>query len=99
METDIQRVAIVGTGVIGAGWAARCLARGFEVVASDPGPGAEARLRAAVDNAWPALSRLSLAPAAALGADPGRLSFTTDLEAAVAGADYIQESAPENEEL
>ena len=95
MGTDIRRVAIVGTGVIGAGWAARCLARGYEVVATDPGRHAEARLRAAVDNAWPALSRMSLAP----GADPGRLRFTTDLAAAVADADHIQESAPENEDL
>ncbi len=92
---NIKRVAIVGSGVIGAGWAARCLARGYKVVATDPGRHAEARLRAAVDNAWPALGRLSLAP----GADPGRLRFTTDLEAAVAEADYIQESAPENEDL
>ncbi len=76
MGTDNRRVAIVGTGVIGAGWAARCLARGFEVIATDPGPDAEARLRESVDNAWPALSRMSLAP----GADPGRLSFTKDLE-------------------
>ncbi len=92
---DMIRVAIVGTGVIGAGWAARCLARGYQVVASDPAPGAEDRLRAAVANAWPALSRMSLAP----GADPGRLRFITDLEAAVAEADHIQESAPENEDL
>ena len=92
---DVSLVAIVGTGVIGAGWAARCLARGCQVVASDPGRHAEARLRAAVYNAWPALSRMSLAP----GADPGRLRFTTDLEAAVAEADHIQESAPENEDL
>ena len=95
MGTDIRRVAIVGTGVIGAGWAARCLARGYEVIATDPGPDAEARLRAAVDNAWPALGRMSLAP----GADPARLRFTTDLEAAVAEADHIQENAPENEDL
>ncbi len=95
MGTDIQKVAIVGTGVIGAGWAARCLARGYDVVASDPARHAEARLRAGVENAWPALSRLTLAP----GADPGRLEFTTDLEAAVAEAGHIQESAPENEDL
>ncbi len=93
--TAPRRVAIVGTGVIGAGWAARCLARGCEVVASDPGRHAEARLRAAVDNAWPALRRLSLAP----GADPAALTFTAELEAAVAEADFVQESAPENEDL
>ncbi|MEE8514663.1 MAG: 3-hydroxyacyl-CoA dehydrogenase NAD-binding domain-containing protein, partial [Gammaproteobacteria bacterium] len=95
MGTENRRVAIVGTGVIGAGWAARCLARGYEVVASDPGRHAEARLRAAVDNAWPALRRLSLAP----GADPAALTFTADLEAAVAEADFVQESAPEDEDL
>ncbi len=90
-----RRIALVGTGVIGAGWAARCLARGYEVVASDPAPGAEARLREAVDNAWPAVRRMPLAP----GADPARLAFTADLEAAVADADFVQESAPENEDL
>ncbi len=90
-----RRIAIVGTGVIGAGWAARCLARGCEVVASDPGRHAEARLRAAVDNAWPALRRLSLSP----GADPAALTFTADLETAVAEADFVQESAPEDEDL
>jgi carnitine 3-dehydrogenase len=95
MGTENRKVAIVGTGVIGAGWAARCLARGLEVVATDPGPGAEARLRAAVENAGSAIGRLS--PVS--GVDPGRLSFTTDLEAAVAGAGHIQESAPENEDL
>lgn len=92
---DVRRVAIVGCGVIGTGWAANFLARGLDVVASDPGPGAEERLRAGIANAWPALERLGLSE----GADPSRLSFTTDLEAAVASADFVQESAPENEDL
>ena len=91
----VRRAAIVGTGVIGAGWAAQFLACGLDVVASDPHPEAEARLRAAVDNAWPALERLGLAP----GADRARLSVAASLEEAVAEADFIQESAPENETL
>jgi carnitine 3-dehydrogenase len=41
MTTPITRVAIVGTGVIGASWATAILARGMDVVASDPAPGAE----------------------------------------------------------
>ena len=57
---DIRRVAIVGGGVIGGGWAARCLAHGLDVVASDPGPGAEEKLGATVANAWPALKRVGL---------------------------------------
>ena len=94
-RTKIETVGVVGTGVIGAGWAARCLARGLDVVASDPAPGAEEKLRAAVDNAWPSLSRLGLWP----GADQNRLRFEPDLAIAVAEADFVQESAPEREDL
>ena len=72
----IRRAAVIGSGVIGSGWAARCLARGLDVVATDPAPGAEARLRAAVDNAWPALERLGLAR----GASRERLAFVPDVE-------------------
>ncbi len=92
---EARKVAIVGPRVFGAGWAARCLARGLEVVTWDPGQGAEAKLRAAVDNAWPAVSKLGLWP----GADPARLAFASSLEAACAEADFIQESAPEREDL
>ena len=92
---DIRRVALVGGGVIGGGWAARCLAHGLDVVAWDPGSGAEEKLRATVANAWPALTKVGLKP----GASQSRLSFAKDLETAVAGADFVQESAPENEEL
>ncbi|MGO1117631.1 L-carnitine dehydrogenase [Rhodovibrionaceae bacterium A322] len=93
--SEIKTVAIVGTGVIGAGWAARCLAHGLDVVAWDPAPGAEERLRAAVANAWPALERVGLWP----GASQDRLSFVSELADAVKGADFVQESAPEREEL
>ena len=92
---DIRRVAIVGGGVIGGGWAARCLAHGLDVVASDPGPGAEEKLRATVANAWPALTTVGLKASAS----QKRLSFAKDLENAVKDADFVQESAPENEDL
>ncbi len=52
-DKPIRRIAIVGTGVIGASWAAQYLARGFDVVATDPAPSAEANLRKYVDEAWP----------------------------------------------
>jgi len=93
--SDIKTVAIVGTGVIGAGWAARCLARGLDVIATDPGAGAEQKLRDAINTAWPAVAKLSMAP----GAEPGRLSFVGTVAEAVTKADFIQENAPEREDL
>ncbi len=92
---DISTIGIAGTGVIGAGWAARFLANGLDVVAWDPAPDAEENLRAAVANAWPALSKLGLFP----GADQKRLKFTSSLEEMAGEVDFIQESAPENLEL
>lgn len=89
--TEIKTFAALGTGVIGAGWIARALARGLDVVAWDPAPGAEAALRQRVANAWPALEKQGLAP----GASQQRLRFVDTVEACVKNADFIQESAPE----
>ncbi|HEY7314524.1 MAG TPA: 3-hydroxyacyl-CoA dehydrogenase NAD-binding domain-containing protein [Gemmataceae bacterium] len=85
------RIAVVGTGVIGASWAAYYLSRGFDVVATDPAPNAEANLRKYVDNAWPALAGAGL-PA---GASRERLKFTASMSRALAEADLVQENAPE----
>jgi 3-hydroxyacyl-CoA dehydrogenase len=87
----IRRIAIIGTGVIGASWTALFLAKGLEVVATDVAPDAETSLRRFVKAAWPALERLGLAP----GASQSRLTFTRDLPTAVAGADLVQENGPE----
>lgn len=92
----IRRVAIVGAGTIGASWAALFLARGLEVVVSDPAADAEAQTRARVRDAWPVLAELGrVAP----GASPDALRFEPDLEAALAGADFVQENAPEREDF
>ena len=87
----IQRVAIIGTGVIGASWTALFLAQGLKVVATDVAPNAEAALEQFVKEAWPALERLGLAA----GASRSNLTFTADLPAAVNGADFVQENGPE----
>ncbi|MDD9851001.1 MAG: L-carnitine dehydrogenase [Gammaproteobacteria bacterium] len=91
----IQTVGIAGCGVIGAGWTARCLAHGLDVIAWDPAADAEAGLREAVDNAWPAVTRLGLSA----GASRERLRFAPDLAAMCRAADFIQECAPEREDL
>ena len=88
-----RTIGLAGTGVIGSGWAVRALARGHDVVAWDPAGGAEDRLQAAVERAWPSATRLGLFP----GADPARLRWVGSPEEVAAGADWVQESAPEDE--
>ena len=87
----IRRIAIIGTGVIGASWTALFLAKGLQVVATDIAPNAEAALRKFVETAWPALKRLGLSP----GASQSNLKFTAALAQAVADADLVQENGPE----
>jgi carnitine 3-dehydrogenase len=88
----VRRVAVVSTGVIGASWAALFLARGLDVVATDPAPDAEERLRADVAAHWPVLDAVA-------GASPDRLVFTVDPAEAVADADFVQENGPEREDV
>ena len=90
-DKPIRRIAIVGTGVIGASWAAQYLARGFDVVATDPAPNAEANLRKYVDEAWPVLTTIGLSR----GAARERLSFTSNMKTALSEADLVQENGPE----
>jgi 3-hydroxyacyl-CoA dehydrogenase len=87
----IRRIAIVGTGVIGASWAALFLAHGLEVIATDPAPNAEKNLRDYIDSAWPALEQLGLTA----GASKKRLSFTAKLNEALENVDLVQENGPE----
>src|SRR5271170_2307392 len=91
LDKPIRRIAIVGTGVIGASWAAEFLARGFDVIATDPAPNAEANLRKYIDAAWPALTTMGLAKKASRE----RLSFTADMKSALSYADLVQENGPE----
>jgi len=92
---EIQNIAIVGTGVIGASWAAYYLARGFNVTATDPGPNAEANLRKYVDDAWKELTVIGLSPTASRN----NLKFTLDMKAALSNADFVQENGPERKDF
>jgi len=90
--TEVTHVACIGAGSIGGAWAAHFLRKGYDVTAWDPAADGEARLQATIDTAWPSLEVLGLSP----GADRSRLTVTSTLEEAVEGAQFIQESAPEN---
>ncbi len=88
----VRTLGLLGTGVIGGGWAARALHAGIDVVAADIDPAMEERLRGAVANARPALDALTEGmrlPA------PGSLRFTTDIGEMATAADFIQENTPE----
>jgi 3-hydroxyacyl-CoA dehydrogenase len=91
LNKPIRQIAIVGTGVIGASWAAQYLVRGFEVIATDPAPNAEANLRKYIDEAWKDLTAIGFSE----GASRDRLIFTTTMKDALSKADLIQENGPE----
>ena len=86
-----KAVGLLGGGVIGAGWAARFALNGVDVRLYDPDPGAERRVAEVLDNARRAYGRLTLAPLPA----EGSLDVVGSVEDAVAGAELVQESAPE----
>ena len=90
----IKTIGIAGTGLIGAGWAARALHRGIDVIAYDVSATAEAKLKAQIKTAWPSLDALRGKPK-----KKGKLTFTTDLAKMAARAEFIHEAAPEREEL
>lgn len=89
---DVKTFGLLGTGVIGGGWAARALHAGYNVVAADLNPAMEDWLRGAVETAAPALEKLT--DGMALPA-PGTLTFTTDVQQMANAADVIQENVPE----
>lgn len=92
---EVKTLGLLGTGVIGGGWAARALHFGFDVLAADVKPEMERWIRGAVENAQGALSRLTFAPLP----PKGKLTFTTDLNAMARQVDFIQENIPEQLEL
>src|SRR6187200_2430188 len=91
LDKQVRRIAIIGTGVIGASWAAQYLARGFDVIATNPNPNAESNLRKYIDAAWKELSTIGLSS----GATRDRLTFTSHMNEALSNADFVQENAPE----
>ncbi len=96
MTEPLRRAAVVGCGVIGAGWIARLRLGGVSVHSYDPSPGARAVIDEVHANAVAAWHELDLEPA------PdriGSLEMCNTVEDACAGAELLIESVPERLEL
>ena len=91
----IGSCAVLGGGVIGAGWVARLIENGHEVAVFDPGPDARQKLDAVLALADRAYARLTMAPRP----KKGGLRLAPSLAEAVAGADLIVEAVPERLEV
>ena len=91
----LRRVGLIGGGVIGAGWAARFLLNGHDVSIFDPDPELERKLDAVIGNARRAQAQLF----PGLSPPEGRLTIASSAAEAATGADFIQESLPEREDL
>lgn len=88
-------VAIVGGGVIGAGWAARFLLNGWDVRIHDPDPQAERKTAAVLENArraMPGLTDVALPP-------EGGLRHCRSVAEAVADCPLVIEAVPERLEV
>ena len=90
----IKTVGVIGAGLIGCGWASRCLARNIDVIVFDPSPEAVDSLHSHIDNAWYALEKLGFDRS-----QSGSVKFASDIEELAQSCEYIQESAPENIDL
>ncbi len=91
----INKVSLIGAGVIGAGWAARLVINGIDVAVYDRSPTVEKNINAVLENALRAYRKMTLAPISA----KGKLVFACSVREAVEGADFVQESAPERIEI
>jgi len=87
MSTSIKTVGVVGTGVIGASWTALFLAKGLNVIVSDPAPGAEEKLTAYLEKQWPVLERIGLSPNASMS----NYKFVSDIDSHLGSVDFVQE--------
>ena len=91
----LRSVGLLGGGVIGGGWAARFLLNGVDVRLYDPDPEAPRKVDEVVQNARRAFRKLTQAPLPR----EGRLTFVATPAEAVAGVGFVQESAPEREDV
>ena len=88
------RVAVIGCGVIGAGWASRFALYGIDVNVADPSPMTRAIVDEVLHNALDAWDQLGLDRP-----EPGTITVSDSIGDAVSGVEFVQESVPEREDL
>ena len=89
---SIKKVAVIGTGVIGAGWIIRCLAHNKIVYAFDKDPKLKNSLIKEIKRTWPYVKKLFKKNKLNLK----NFYYFTSLEKTLKEADFIQECATEN---
>ena len=90
--SNIKKVAIIGTGVIGAGWIIRCLAQGMIVHAFDKDLKLKKNLLSEIKRTLPFVKKLFKKKKINLK----NFKYFTSLEQALENVDFVQECAPEN---
>jgi hypothetical protein len=93
LPSSVRHVAIVGTGVIGSGWAAVFLAKGFDVTAFVRSDASEKKFHAFLEKAW---SKVFARGLSADAAGWKRVKCVRSLAECVSGVDYVQESVVED---
>ena len=89
---NIKKVAVIGTGVIGAGWVIRCLAHNKIVYAFDKDLRLKKNLISEIKRTWPYVKKLFNKKKLNLR----NFKYFTSIEEALENADFIQECATEN---
>tara|TARA_Y100000741_G_scaffold64182_1_gene45936 strand:- start:46 stop:633 length:588 start_codon:yes stop_codon:yes gene_type:complete len=88
----IKKIAVIGTGVIGAGWIIRFLAHNKKVIAYDKDLRLKNKIITEIKQTWPYVKKLFNKKKLKLK----NFSYVTSLKEAIKDADFIQECAPEN---
>ena len=91
----INKIAVIGAGVIGSGWVARFLAHNKKVIVYDTDPNLRKKILLEVKRAWPFVKKLFNKNKLNLK----NFRYVTDIEDALKNVDFIQECAPENYKL
>ena len=93
--SKIKKVAVIGTGVIGAGWIIRCLAHNKIVYAFDKDLKLKKNLVKEIKRTWPFVKKLFNKKTLNLK----NFKYFTSIEDTLKDADFIQECATENYSL